>query len=166
MSINISDTLVAGGSFPIVSGTFVGSLTQVAAGVPFITVQGALTITTGSLGNLILSGGGAQGPAGTTGPAGTIFGSGIGQVANTFHVTTQGVLLVSTSVGSISISLPNATANANIIFKDVSGDASVNPFTVFPTGGALIDAVSASYPFYTNFGTLKVFSDGANWFTW
>ena len=117
---------------------------------------------------------GSQGPTGSTGPqgvAGSPFLNLIQIGTNTAISLINVIGLVTTSVGTLSCSLPNVGKVAGInsgsvILKDISGQANGNPFTVFPTGGSTIDGVSASYAYYTNFGALKLFTDGANWFTY
>jgi hypothetical protein len=109
---------------------------------------------------------GTNGTNGTNGVAGSIFGGGLGQVGANFTVTTQGFLLVSTSVGPLAISLPVPSGSNTMVIKDCQGSASINPFTVYPTGGAKIDTLSSSYAYYANFGALKLITDGKDWFTW
>lgn len=132
----------------------------------------------GALGTLQISGSGvqgnpgtngSQGPSGSTGKNGTASWTLIQQQGNTAvtFAAQFGITFMSTSVGQLSASLPNPSGSAGqwIGFKDCQGSSSLNPFIVFPIAGALIDTLSSSYQYYVNFGCLKFFTDGANWFT-
>jgi hypothetical protein len=104
--------------------------------------------------------------ANVLGPPGNVFGGGINQISSNVAITGGGMSLVSTSVGPLTISLPVPVTSGTFIFKDCQGSASINPFTVAPTGGRMIDGISSSYAYYANFGALKLFTDGHDWFTW
>lgn len=69
------------------------------------------------------------------------------------------------AAGAITVTLPAAT-NFNgrrLIIKDKSGNASTNNITV--SGAQTVDG-AASKTINTNYGVLRVESDGSNWFTW
>lgn len=152
-----SRTIVAGSGMQIVDGGALGSLTLIS------TASQGPAGPTGSTGN--------TGPAGTNGtngtngaPGGLVFTPVVGVSTNMVNAT--GLLLMSTSVGTLSASLNTGSAGQVIVFKDCQGSASVNPFTVFPVAGAKIDGVSSSYAYYANFGALRLTCDGKDWFTW
>lgn len=148
-SLTNSRTVVAGTGMQIIDGGPGGNLTFVATGVVGPTGPTGPTGAQGAVGAFILTPMSGWGGAGQT------------------TLVVSGTLLMSTSAGKLSASLsPPALAGTMVIFKDIHGSASVNPFTVYPTNNAKIDNVSSSYTYYINFGTLKLFSDGANWFTW
>lgn len=52
-----------------------------------------------------------------------------------------------------------------IIIKDESGAAGTNNITIQGEGGETIDG-AATKTINTNYGVLRVFSNGTNWFTW
>jgi len=63
-----------------------------------------------------------------------------------------------------TITLPAATDGRAVVIKDQSGGAAGNAITVLPPAGTIDGA--ASLPINTNYGVLRCYSDGANWFTW
>lgn len=66
--------------------------------------------------------------------------------------------------GTINITLPLASGvtSKQLIVKDTSGAAESNTITVTASGGALIDG-SATQTITSNYGALKLISDGTNW---
>lgn len=66
------------------------------------------------------------------------------------------------------LTLPSAAtvgANKAFIIKDETGGAGANNITVTPAGAETIDG-AATFVIGTNYGTCRLISDGANWFTW
>lgn len=125
-----------------------------------LTAGGGITLVDAGAGNPVTI---AQAAA----PMGNVFGGGlINQISSNYILSGGGVAFVSTSVGAFNISLPTPYTSGTLIIKDIQGSASINPFTVFPTGGRKIDNLSSSYQYYVNYGALKLLTDGVDWFTW
>lgn len=80
--------------------------------------------------------------------------------------TTDYVIGVTSTASARTITLPTAVGSAGktYIIKDESGGAAANNITVATTGGQTIDG-AASVAIATNYGISRVYSDGANWFT-
>jgi len=76
----------------------------------------------------------------------------------------DGTLFVDTSGGVATVTLPASTNQAGRIFivKD-TGNAGANNITVNTTGGETIDG-SATQTISTNYGVLRIQSNGSNWF--
>lgn len=72
------------------------------------------------------------------------------------------VALVDTSAAR-TLTLPAASADAQIVVKDATGSAETNTITLNTTAGALIDG-AASVTITSNYGSLAVISNGTNWF--
>ena len=56
------------------------------------------------------------------------------------------------------------TAGRIVIIKDVGGSANTNNITIATEGSETIDG-SASSTISSNYGVVRLFSDGTNWFT-
>jgi len=92
---------------------------------------------------------------------------------NDFLVTVTGTIAAARTVilplASSAALTPITTATSALtqfyIVKDVGGGASVNNITVQATSTNLIDGTSTKV-INTNFGVLRLFSNGTNWFTW
>lgn len=65
---------------------------------------------------------------------------------------------------TITISTAHTVNGRGMIVKDESGAAGTNNITVDTEGGELIDGL-ASIKITANYGVLKIYSDGTNWFT-
>lgn len=134
MSLNISDTLVSGGSFPIASGSLSGSLTQVVPGLSFIAAGANITVTSGSNGQIVIAGAASTPPtagegisvSGTavslnlSGGSGILLSSGSGNQVNVFNTKT-GDDRASYIVSATTASLPNASLLAAGEGLSVSG---------------------------------------------
>ncbi len=68
------------------------------------------------------------------------------------------------SAYTVTLSAADAVAGRVIIIKDESGAAGTNHITVNTAGGKTIDG-AASITISVNYGVLRVYSDGTNWFT-
>jgi hypothetical protein len=68
-----------------------------------------------------------------------------------------------TSPGPTTIRLPaNPTCGQIFVIKDVRGDASINPITILPAGGALIDTFT-SFMLTQNRSSVMVTFNGTDW---
>lgn len=85
------------------------------------------------------------------------------------HQTTDSDLIVEVTDTSAprTITLASATVTAGrvVIIKDVSGGAGTNNIAVVTEGAETIDG-AASVVIDTNYGVVRLYSDGSNWFTW
>jgi hypothetical protein len=80
--------------------------------------------------------------------------------------TTDYIIGVTSTAAARTITLPTAVGWAGKVYivKDESGGAATNNITLATTSSQTIDG-AASKAIATNYGTLSVYSDGANWFT-
>jgi hypothetical protein len=86
--------------------------------------------------------------------------------ANT-TLSDQGVIQpADTSGGVVTVTLASAMVEdgAEVIVKDEAGDAGTNAITVATEGGETIDG-AASQDIASNYGVLRLYSDGTNWYT-
>lgn len=75
--------------------------------------------------------------------------------------------VVTTTGSNVGLTLPSAVtkgAGAQLIIKDEGGGASANNITLTPSGGQTVDG-AATYVLSTNYGSVTLESNGANWFT-
>ena len=88
--------------------------------------------------------------------------------ATAVSVNTNGSPIVAVTDTTVPRTITILTAHAVngrvMIFKDESGGASTNNITIATEGGGLIDGL-ASIKITVNYGVLKIYSDGTNWFT-
>ena len=80
--------------------------------------------------------------------------------------TTDYLIGVTSTAAARTITLPTAVGSAGktYIVKDESGGAATNNITLATTGGQTIDG-AATIAIAANYGVARVYSDGANWFT-
>ena len=64
---------------------------------------------------------------------------------------------------AVTVTLPSAVTNAAIIFKDSAGTAATNNITINRADSATIDGAT-SQAISSNYGSMKLISDGTNWF--
>ena len=64
---------------------------------------------------------------------------------------------------AVTVTLPSAVTNAAIIFKDSTGTAATNNITINRADSATIDGAT-SQTISSNYGSMKLISDGTNWF--
>ena len=64
---------------------------------------------------------------------------------------------------AVAVTLPSAVTNAAIIFKDSAGTAATNNVTINRADSATIDGAT-SQTISSNYGSMKLISDGTNWF--
>ena len=84
-----------------------------------------------------------------------------------YTTTSDDVIVgVDTSGGAVTITLASATVTAGriVIIKDVGGSAGTNNITIATEGSETIDG-AASSTISSNYGVVRLFSDGTNWFT-
>ncbi|MGH3205923.1 MAG: hypothetical protein ACRDP5_28310 [Streptosporangiaceae bacterium] len=73
---------------------------------------------------------------------------------------------VDTSGGAYTMTLPDVTySGQTYIIKDETGHAATNHITVATSSGQTIDG-AASATISTNYGVLRVYSNGGNWSVW
>lgn len=78
---------------------------------------------------------------------------------------TVDLYLTSTSGGAFTITLPAANTVANgrtYEFKDIGGVNEATPITIARTGSDTIGNLASSKIYYTNFGSIKLMSNGSN----
>jgi len=90
------------------------------------------------------------------------------RVSKTANYTTSDdtIVAVDTSGGAVTITLATADTVAGrvVIIKDEGGQAGTNAITIATEGSETIDG-SASTSISTNYGVVRLYSDGTNWFT-
>ena len=64
---------------------------------------------------------------------------------------------------AVTVSLPSAVTNAAIVIKDSAGTAATNNITINRADSATIDGAT-SQTISSNYGSMKLISDGTNWF--
>ena len=64
---------------------------------------------------------------------------------------------------AVTVTLPSAVTNAAIVFKDSAGTAATNNITINRADSATIDGAT-SQTISSNYGSMKLISDGTNWF--
>lgn len=85
--------------------------------------------------------------------------------ANTLISGTEEVVGVDTSGAAVTVTLATAllASGREIVLKDVGGAAATNAITVDTEGTATIDGAT-SVSIASNYGAVKLVSDGSNWF--
>lgn len=76
------------------------------------------------------------------------------------------IIGVNTTSAAVTITLGSDLVSEGriVIIKDIGGAAATNAITVATEGSETIDG-SASTTITTNYGVLRLFSDGTNWFS-
>lgn len=67
------------------------------------------------------------------------------------------------TTGGITVTLPSAAANIQVVVKDAAAVANGSPITIVRSGSALIDGAT-SVTIDSNYGSETLVSDGTNWF--
>jgi len=151
--------------------------------VPIRTLPSNGGVSLGGNGNDVINIGagatGATGPIGPTGATGATGATGVGATGATGPAGTQGPVAVTDVAtatytalstdyflcvltnGLVTITLPTGILGTVYIIKDCFGDAANNPITIQGTGGETIDGTTATVN--TNFGSITVIFDGAEW---
>lgn len=73
------------------------------------------------------------------------------------------IIGVNSTLGAYTVTLPTALTGKLIIVKDVGGNALANNITVDTPGAETIDG-AANQTIGANYGTLRIYCDGTNWF--
>ncbi|MEK6849645.1 MAG: hypothetical protein AABY01_03690, partial [Nanoarchaeota archaeon] len=68
------------------------------------------------------------------------------------------------TLSTVSLAEGSATAGFILTIKDESGGAAANNVTIATEGAELIDG-AATAVINTNYGVVRVYSNGSNWFT-
>jgi len=92
----------------------------------------------------------------------------MGQVVKTANYTIKAsdrVILVSTSGGAFTLTLPDPATVRGILFRiiDTGGALQANNLTVARFAAEMIEGLAASKIFQTNYGGWDITSDGTNW---
>lgn len=96
------------------------------------------------------------------------FGNLASQVFKTsadLSVTVQVVVLADTTEQQVIVRLPLPSIGRALVIKDAGGNAGLSPVNVVPTGTALLDGGSLLLV-NTAYGSLRVISDGTDWWSW
>lgn len=82
------------------------------------------------------------------------------------NATDSGNIVYVNPSANITLTFPTKVAGQVFMLKDISGNLQTNNVTLARAGGSgKIENVSASYVWRTNFGELKIYDDGTNyWF--
>jgi hypothetical protein len=93
---------------------------------------------------------------------------GLERVSSSGDHTTTGESVVgvtdTSAARTVTLASADATDGRVVIVKDESGGAGTNNITVATEGSETIDGAS-SQTISTNYGVLRLYSDGSNWFT-
>lgn len=97
------------------------------------------------------------------------FGGSAGTTAKTGNYTivsgdNNKTILVNSSGGAFSLTLPSAVDGFSFIVKDTTGSLSTNNVTVARPGSEKIDNITANYLLQTNYGSYRFISNGTDWF--
>lgn len=94
----------------------------------------------------------------------SILSPGDGVSASTTEDTVLALMNTATTTATLTLSSSDAVEGRIVIVKDVGGNAATNAITVATEGTETIDgATSASIA--TNYGSLRLVSDGSNWYS-
>jgi hypothetical protein len=87
------------------------------------------------------------------------------KVANYTILLSDRFILVDTSGGAFTLTLPDPALSKGIQFRivDAAGFLQTNNLTLARFAGELIEGLAASKDFQTNWGGWTVFSNGTNW---
>lgn len=88
-------------------------------------------------------------------------------VISDFTTISEVIIGVTNTDAARTINLASAATEDGkiIIIKDESGAAGTNNITIATEGAETIDG-AATKTINSNYGVLRVYSDGTNWFTW
>lgn len=94
---------------------------------------------------------------------GLVSGSIVSKTANYTILAQDSLVLVSTSGGAFTLTLPNPNTYKTIKIKDIGGALGTNNLTLARFGSEQIEGSAASYVMSANFGNYEFQSDGTNW---
>jgi hypothetical protein len=80
------------------------------------------------------------------------------------HSAANNTIILVDSSAARTINLPAPTANASITIKDVGGLAGTNNITIARNGSEQIEGLASNYLIQTDWSSLRLVSDGTNWF--
>lgn len=86
--------------------------------------------------------------------------------ASTTHTTPETIVGITNTAAPRTITIPTAynVTGKILVFKDESGGAAGQNITIATQGAANIDG-AATATISANYGTIRLYSDGTNWFT-
>ncbi len=76
------------------------------------------------------------------------------------------IIGVTTTPVTITLSTTDTVVGRTIIVKDESGTAGSSNITIDTEGSENIDGSATGISIVANFGSVRLYSDGSNWFTW
>lgn len=79
-------------------------------------------------------------------------------------LTTERQVLVNTSGGAVTLTLPTPAHGIEFFFKDKLGTWGTNNFTLAPHATEKIEGVNASRVFSADWGAVRCWSDGTDWY--
>jgi len=88
------------------------------------------------------------------------------KVANYTILVSDRIILVDTSGGAFTLTLPDPAKSIGILFRiiDKAGTLQTNNLTLAQFAAEMIEGLAASKVFQTNWGGWDVVSDGTNWY--
>ena len=89
------------------------------------------------------------------------------KTAVSYTITPQDVIIAVTNTGAartISTTAADQIATRILVIKDQSGGAATNNITFDPAGAVTIDGASTKV-INTNYGSVMMYCDGTNWFS-
>lgn len=90
------------------------------------------------------------------------------KTATSYTTTISDVVIGVTSTAAartISTTVGDQLPGRQMIIKDESGAAGTNNITFDPAGSVTVDGATTKV-INTNYGVLRLYCDGTNWFTW
>jgi hypothetical protein len=70
-----------------------------------------------------------------------------------------------TPTGTVTVTLPPPDSVRHLVVKDAGGNASGNTITIQQNGSEDVDG-GTSVTITTDYGSIRLYSDGTDWFTW
>ena len=115
---------------------------------------------------LIPKGTGTVNPTGVLELSKGLIGARVKKTAAYTTTTSEFLVGVDTTSAAVTITLGSATVTSGrvVIINDEGGSAGTNNITVATEGSETIDG-AATQTIAANYGTLRLYSDGTNWFT-
>jgi hypothetical protein len=114
-------------------------------------------------GNLVLEGG----TSGSANAGYVQFGSSLVfpsvTKTGTYSILFSDYYILCNPSSGFTVTLPTPTKGLTFVIKDISGTAETNNITIAQNASENIENVAASYLLTTNFGYVKLMSDGTNW---
>lgn len=88
------------------------------------------------------------------------------KTANYTILMTDSTILVDTSGGAFTLTLPSPTGKSGKLFRviDSTGNLSTNNLTLAPSGAEKIEGLAASKLFQTDWGGWQIITNGTDWF--